>query len=242
MSLPPSDTGDDDRTLAAMWTKAVQEFEKSSGMPLNNHPLAKIFGHDLTSESIGKALDQCDAGLKKFRNRGQFVLNALTPLLDLVKAVVDPLGDVVENAGLPGGKIIFSAVGRLFEAIKGVSKRYDSLAEALIQMRGILARIQLLCGANAIGPLRKLCVQTLSELLAIISLFVKYCEVARSKQATKALAARIRDFWKSISGEDDSQPVFAELSRLIDESDKTVNAQTLALTTQIRNTQSANPL
>ncbi|KAF8305636.1 hypothetical protein DL93DRAFT_2172517 [Clavulina sp. PMI_390] len=236
MSTPPPANDDHEGTLEVMWTKAIHEFERSSGKSLNNPSLLEIIGHDPTIDSIGKALDKCGAGLEKFRNRGSFVLNALKPLLDMMKAIVEPVGDIVQNAGVPGGKVMFVAVARLLEVIEGVSKRYDNLAEALIQIKGMLSRVKLLCDANAIVPvLRELCIQTLSQVLAIISSFIQYCEASRSKH--KALTVRTKDLFASVTGRDSTLPAFTELRRLIDEGDKTVNVQTLAVITQIQKTQ-----
>ncbi|KAF8305633.1 hypothetical protein DL93DRAFT_2160206, partial [Clavulina sp. PMI_390] len=231
LALPAGD--DHDGTLKVLWKEAVCEFEESSRKSLNDPALSEIFGNDLTSESIDHALVKCGVDLKKFRNRGSFVLNILKPFLDTFKAVIDPVGDVVENAGVPGGAVIFAAVGRLLEAIQGVSKHYDDLAEALIQIHGMLSRVKILCTADAIGPdLRKLCVETLSQVLVIISHFVKYCEAAHSKRASKVMSARLGDAFKSLTGTSKAQAAFAELRRLISESDLLINAQTLAVATQ----------
>ncbi|KAF8305638.1 ankyrin [Clavulina sp. PMI_390] len=231
MATAPPTTDDDYGTIKTMWKEAIIKFEKSSGKSLNDPAISEIFGNDLTSESIGKALDKCGAGLEKFRNRGKFVLNALKPLLDIIKPIVDPVSDIVQNAGVPGGKIMFVAIGCLLEAIDGVSKLYDNLAEALIQIQGMLSRVKLLCEANAIEPvLRELCVQTLSQVLVIISSFIQYCAAARSKR--KVLTVRAKDLFALAIGKENTQPIFTELRRLVDESDRAVNAQTLAGTTQ----------
>ncbi|KAF8295373.1 ankyrin [Clavulina sp. PMI_390] len=236
LALPGGD--DHDGALKDLWKEAVCEFKKTSQKPLNDPTLSEIFGHDLTSESIENALVKCGLDLKKFRKRGSFILNILKPFLDTFKAVIDPIGDVVANAGVPAGAVIFAAVGRLLEAIQGVSKHYDDLAEALIQIHGMLSRVKLLFDADAIGPaLRKLCVEALSQVLVIISHFVKYCEAAHSKRVSKVMGARFGDFFGSLTGGGKARAAFAELRRLISESDQFINAQTLAVTTQIHNLQ-----
>ncbi|KAF8310488.1 ankyrin [Clavulina sp. PMI_390] len=215
MSPPPSATGEDEGTLETMWTTAIRDFERDSTMSLTDPTLSEIFGRGVTSDAIEKALDKCGAGLEKFRDRGKFIIGALMPLCNMLTAIVDPVGDIVENA------------------IQGISKRYDGLAKALIQIRGMLARVRTLCDVNAMGyNLRKLCMQALSQVLEIISFFVRYCAVARSKQAIKPLAVRFGDFFTNLRGDDGAQAAFAELGRLIDESDKAINAQALAVNTQ----------
>ncbi|KAF8308470.1 hypothetical protein DL93DRAFT_2158947 [Clavulina sp. PMI_390] len=238
MPLPLPASDDDDGTLDTLWKEAIHEFEESSGKALNDPTLSGIFGNDLTSESIDNALVKCGVDLKKFRNRGSFVLNILKPFLDTFKAVIDPVGDIVANAGVPGGAVIFAAVGRLLKAIQGVSKHYDDLAEALIQIHGMLARVKFLCNADAIEPaLRKLCIETLSHVLVIVSHFVKYCAAARFNRASKVLGARIGDLLNQVAGRDKAQVALAELGRLIRESDQFIIAQTFAVTTQTHNLQ-----
>ncbi|KAF8317475.1 hypothetical protein DL93DRAFT_574380 [Clavulina sp. PMI_390] len=189
----PSKEGDE---LREIWKEGLSAFRSSSKQSLDDMPFYEKLREDVSIEGIEEALEGCGIALKNFRKKGQTIRNALKPLLGLLKAIIDPIGELVATFGIPGGKAIFVAVARLLQAVDGVTQKYNDLTLVLLSLHQILGRLEILLHAKAVThSLRKLYVQTLTQVLVIMGLYINYCDTTRRSSSwrnkTKAVFVRL---------------------------------------------------
>ncbi|KAF8317471.1 hypothetical protein DL93DRAFT_574327 [Clavulina sp. PMI_390] len=89
-----ADLSKEDTELCEIWREGVSAFEASSKRTLDDMPFYKKLGEDVSVENIEEALKGCGTALENFRKKGQTVRDALKPLLGLLKAIVDPIGEL----------------------------------------------------------------------------------------------------------------------------------------------------
>ncbi|KAF8293595.1 hypothetical protein DL93DRAFT_2174062 [Clavulina sp. PMI_390] len=230
-TIPP-----DRSDLQNLWKEAISAFEESSKTRLNDAKFAGMIGHDVSIDKIEAALAAYGTDLKDFRKKGQTVRRAFKPFLKVLNTIVDPVGEVVSFVGVPGGKLIFVA------AIDGVSQVYDHLTDVLEQIQDVFSRLQILSDANAITPaLRKLYVQTLSQVLVILGFYIKYSDAVRRESkwlnGLKVWSTRGRDLVSSAAENTDIQDAVTKLDKLGSRIQQATATETMASSAKtLRNT------
>ncbi|KAF8310329.1 hypothetical protein DL93DRAFT_1667241 [Clavulina sp. PMI_390] len=219
--------------LRNIWNDAISTFEKSSKTKLKDIRLANALDGDPSMDKIEAVLVAYGTGLKTFRKKGESVRQAFKPLLNWLKAIVEPVGEVVSFVGVPAGKAIFVAIANVLKAIDGVSQVYDHLTEVLKQMGDIFSRLQILSSADAITTaLRKLYVEVLSQVLVILGFYIKYCDAVRQEtqwsSKPRVWLTRSRDLISSATGNTEIKDAIAKLENMGNRIHQTTTTEVLA--------------
>ncbi|KAF8305382.1 hypothetical protein DL93DRAFT_357571 [Clavulina sp. PMI_390] len=223
--------------LRRIWKNAISAFEESSKTKLTDRKLVEMLGNSASMHDIETTLAAYGTDLKNFRKKGQSVRRAFKPFLEVLRAIAEPVGELLSLVGVPGGKVIFLAVANLLKAIDGVSQVYDNLTDVLEQIQDVFSRLQILSDADAITPaLGKLYVQTLSQVLVILGSYIRYSNVVRleSRWLTrlKVWSTRSRDLMTSAAKDMDIQNAIAKLEKLGNRIQQTTTTETMVSTTK----------
>ncbi|KAF8309625.1 ankyrin [Clavulina sp. PMI_390] len=234
MSTPPH-TGASPSQIAEIWSQAIVTFESTSKRKLQDSALLKALEDAESIADIEAALNQCGSDLKTFRKKGQSVRAVLKPVLSCLKLLVEPVGEVASDIGVPGGKAIFAAFARLLQAIDGVSRIYDKLTRVLDNLHEVLSRMGILNTANAITPaLQTLHVKTLAQALVILGFFIRYCDTVRKRSVWDAWFTRGGDFVSSLFGSSELAYENTKLGTLCEQIQLTTTAEILATATSAK--------
>ncbi|KAF8292326.1 hypothetical protein DL93DRAFT_2234373 [Clavulina sp. PMI_390] len=240
-SLPDQEAKDN---LKKIWKDAISTFEESANTNLKDTKLAETLADGTSIDRIEAALEAHGTDLKTFRKKGQSIRSAFKPLLRGLNAIVEPLGEFVSFAGVPGGKAIFVAVATLLKAIDGVSQVYDHLTGVLEQIQDVFSRLQILSDADAITPaLRKLYIQALSQVLIILGFYIRYSNSVHreSKWMTKMKVWIVRsyDLISSATGNTEIQDALSKFGELGRRIQQTVATEIMASSTKTKQQDSA---
>ncbi|KZV62638.1 hypothetical protein PENSPDRAFT_758563 [Peniophora sp. CONT] len=241
MSTPPASSDQNPvlNDFGQLWHDALERYEQETGKNLLEEPLASDFPSiSNNTDTIMTCFEKQIESFKAFRTRGKKVLNVLRPIVDVVLLIKD-CADGASDA-IPGGDVMFGAIGVLLQTTKGVSRLYDAI-EALFQaIKNYLERISthLKPSTPPSHALMNILVDTLVHIFTAIALTTKYCDRIAVKKSSRfelgAFIRRIKDYFLVLADKTDVKEVLEKIRELAAKELQVVAADTEAIVREIQ--------
>ncbi|KZV72361.1 hypothetical protein PENSPDRAFT_361100 [Peniophora sp. CONT] len=226
----------DKRDFKKVWEDAVKSYNAGTQPKKKQHHRPGLISPPVdyrTADQVIKHFESQKELFKVFRSSGEKVRGVLTPIVDILLV----LKEGAESASdlVTGGDTILGAIGSLLEATKGVSELYDAVEALLKEVLASLKRFKIHFEEPATprATLKNIIVDALVQVLMVLALATKYCNLAVAgvpwyKRVLRVFWRRAKDYFLVLTDKADVQGILEELRTLANKEEQLVIAATHA--------------
>ncbi|KAH9026549.1 hypothetical protein EDB84DRAFT_337595 [Lactarius hengduanensis] len=216
----PSQTAAPPSNFKSMLDAALAEYKEKTGDDLLAHWLAAELQ---TCESVDGVLNILRDQAKAFERSGdQKLMKWIDPLVHVLYTFSGALGDGVSLA-FPPAKVIFPGIGVLLSAAKDVRASHGAIINLFERIESFFKRLGVYTQISLTTEMAEVLVKIVIELLSILSIATKEVKRRRAKL-----------FARRLLGRTDIEDALRRLDNLIQEEVQMAIAQTLKVTTEVK--------
>ncbi|KAH8982125.1 hypothetical protein EDB86DRAFT_2834524 [Lactarius hatsudake] len=209
-----------------IFEKALKEYKKKTGKEISTHPLAEEINGCSSIEAILTVLQGKANELNQSQSSDERLTKWLTPTVNVLDALSTTLGEGVGTV-FPPTKIIFSAMSILLVAARGTAASRDVLIELFERIENFFERLQTHTEVPPTVQMTNVMGKVMAEVLSMLAV------------ATKAMyQSRKKTFLKKLVGRNDIEDALLRLDKLEQGELRTVSAQVLKNTSDLKDTAS----
>ncbi|KAN0141499.1 hypothetical protein V8E53_000744, partial [Lactarius tabidus] len=182
-------------------SRALNEYKNKTGKPLLDHPLAAELQRCDSVDAIKAILQVQAEAFQQFRDGDKRLMRWINPVVDVLSTFSDTIGGAA-SIGFPPAGPIFSAIGVLLAAGKGVRASHDALVELLEPMKDFFERLGVYTQIPLTAEMAEVLVKIVAEIFSILSIATKEVTRKRAKIYLRSLLGRtdIEDSLKKLNG------------------------------------------
>jgi len=168
MSATDPATDPSTSNFAAIFEAASNEYKTLTGKDFQSHPFAAALEITNSPGSILVVFQERAQAVDRFRKRHDKLMKSLTPIVHIISTFSATLG---EGIGLPfsPAKAIFTGIGVLLEAARGVIASYGTLVTLFERIQYFLQRLNDYTGVPLTPAMMGLLGKTMAEVLSILA-------------------------------------------------------------------------
>ncbi|KAN0113428.1 hypothetical protein V8E52_007709 [Russula decolorans] len=201
-----------------IFEKALEKYTEKTEKDIKSDPLFDKLQQCNSSDEVLEVLEEQALDFEEYREgdwKVQF-MRGVQPIVEIISRLCSKDGLIEGIASIfPPAKAIFTGIGLLLDAAKGVSDDYNALIELFERFERYLRRLQVL--TNIPSGLGEILVEIMVELLGVLALTTRQIKLGRFRKFAKKL----------FLGENDVEEVLQRLDRLTEGELQMTATQTL---------------
>ncbi|KAH8980927.1 hypothetical protein EDB86DRAFT_497608 [Lactarius hatsudake] len=158
---------------------AFADYTKQIGIDPAEHPFACQLQTCHSPDDVLKLLDAKANEFKDYREGNRKLIDCLKPVVNVIHAFSEVLGEAISLVPFQPAKAIFVGVGVLLAAASSVSSSYDALVDLFDCVGNFLKRLRIYTNLPLTAPMKEISVKILVELLSVLALATKQIKEGR---------------------------------------------------------------
>ncbi|KAF8269617.1 hypothetical protein EI94DRAFT_1699413 [Lactarius quietus] len=209
--------------LDAALSHALNEYKKTTGKELLDHPLATELQRCGTVDGILAIFQRQADAFQQFRDGDHRLIKWISPVVDVLYTFSDTFGAVGGAVGIafPAAGAIITGISVLLSTAKDAKAGHDVLVELFERIENFFKRLGVYTQISLNTEMADILVKVVIEVLCILSIATK--EVKRR---------RAKIYFRKLLGRADIEDAFKRLDNLIQEEGRMAIAQTMGATVE----------
>ncbi|KAF8469862.1 hypothetical protein DFH94DRAFT_220218 [Russula ochroleuca] len=168
-----------------IFDSALEAYKKKTGKDLPKDPLFRRFENCQSPDAVITILR---AQIRGPGNRSDKLTTWLDPTVNVINAFSAAIGGV--GLAYPPAGVIFTGIGILLSAVKGVSASRGPLVDLFTRIENIFRRLEIYIGLPLTAGMTDSIVGVMVEVLCVLAIATKESKQNRAKIFTKKLLGR----------------------------------------------------
>ncbi|KAH9017607.1 hypothetical protein EDB85DRAFT_2278107 [Lactarius pseudohatsudake] len=165
---------------------ALSEFKKKTGKNLSDDALTKELQSCGSVEAVMGIIQGQAEAFDKFKNGGSKLMEWIRSSVHVLYTISATLGDGV-GVAVPPAKAVFTGIGILLAAAKGVRASHDALVDLFERVQFFLKRLRVHTRISPTQDMMEILVKIMAEVISILSIATKEMQQSRTKTYIKKL-------------------------------------------------------